>query len=96
MPTLTIEYRDENERLALEQAVAYVTQLQKLALTAPAGSVLAICEQQAVADGRTLMRQTLSAALNSRIVAGEQKGGAPAVVRRRTPGAPRDDTPAPS
>ena len=27
MPTLTIEYRDENERLALEQAIAYVSRL---------------------------------------------------------------------
>ena len=96
MPTLTIAYRDENERLALEQAIAYVTQLQKLALTAPDGSVLAVCEQQAVAEGRTLMRQTLGAALNSRIVAAEQKGGTPAVARRRTPDAPRGDTPAPS
>ncbi|MSU80721.1 MAG: hypothetical protein EXS16_21865 [Gemmataceae bacterium] len=34
MPTLTIEYRDDSERLALEQAIAYVSQLRQVALTA--------------------------------------------------------------
>ena len=29
MPTLTIEYRDESHRIALEQAIAYVTQLRR-------------------------------------------------------------------
>src|SRR4051794_32422838 len=44
MPTLTIEYRDEDERLALEQAIAYVTDLRQLAVEAPAGTVLEACE----------------------------------------------------
>src|SRR5262249_8697684 len=47
MPTLTIEYRDESERLALEQAIAYVTDLRQLALDAPAGTVLDACERLA-------------------------------------------------
>jgi hypothetical protein len=34
MPTLTIEYQDANERLALEQALAYLAQLRQLALAA--------------------------------------------------------------
>jgi hypothetical protein len=96
MPTLTIQYRDENERLALEQAIAYVTQLHQLALTAPDGSVLAACEQRALADGRALLRSTLAAALDSRIAAAEQKGGPPASAPRRTPDGVRADTAAPS
>ena len=96
MPTLTIEYRDENERLALEQAIAYVAQLRQLALTAPDGTVLAVCEQHALADGRALLRSTLAAALHSRIEAAEHKGGPPASAPRRTPDGPKADTRAPS
>ena len=92
MPTLTIEYRDDAERLALEQAIAYVSHLRQLALDAPDGSVLAACEQLALADGRALLRSTLAAALNSRTEAAEKKGGAPASARRRTLAVPRADT----
>ena len=91
MPTLTIEYRDDAERLALEQAVAYVTHLRQLALDAPDGSVLAACEQLALTDGRGLLRSTLAAALDSRTQDAEKKGGPPASALRRTPDAPRAD-----
>ena len=96
MPALTIEYRDANERLALEQAIAYIAQLRQLALAAPDGTVLAACEQHVLAAGRALLRATLAAALGSRIEAAEQKGGPPASARRRTPGAPKAAIRAPS
>jgi hypothetical protein len=96
MPTLTIEYRNEAERLALEQAIAYVAHLHQLAQDAPDGSVLAACEQLALADGRALLRTTLAAALDGRIAAAEQKGGPPAAAPKRTPGAPRAGTRGPS
>ncbi len=92
MPTLTIEYRDDSERLALEQAVAYVAHLRSVAQDAPDGAVLDACEKLALADGRDLLRSTLAAALEGRIGAAEQKGGPPASVRRRTPDAPRAAT----
>jgi hypothetical protein len=92
MPALTIEYRDDAERLALEQAIAYVAQLRQLAQDAPDGTVLAACEQLALRDGRALLRSTLAAALGGRIAAAEQKGGPRAAARRRTPGAPRAGT----
>jgi hypothetical protein len=95
MPTLTIEYRDDHERLALEQAIAYVAHLRQLAHDAPAGTVLDACEQLALADGRALLRSTLAAALHSRIARAEQKGGRPATAPRRTPGATRAGTSAP-
>ena len=44
MPTLTIDYRDDSERLALEQAIAYIAQLRPVAQDAPDGTVLAACE----------------------------------------------------
>ncbi len=96
MPVLTIPYTTDAERLALEQAVAYVTQLRHLALSAPDGTVLHACEQAALQDGRALLRSTLAAALEGRIAASEQKGGPPASAPRRTPGAPRAHTRAPS
>lgn len=96
MPTLTIEYHDAAERLALEQAIAYVAHLHQLAHDAPDGTVLQACEKLAVADGRALLRSTLAAALHGRIATAEQKGGPPAPAPRRTPDAPRADTPEPS
>jgi hypothetical protein len=96
MPTLTVEYRDESERLALEQAIAYVAQLHQLAQDAPDGSVLDACEKLALADGRALLRSTLAAALEGRVASAEQKGGPPAPAPRRTPAAPRAPTRAPS
>jgi hypothetical protein len=96
MPTLTIAYRDESERLALEQAIAYLAQLRQVAQDAPDGSVLDACEQLALAEGRALLRSTLAAALAGRVAVSEQKGGPPASARRRTPDAPRASTRAPS
>ena len=96
MPTLTIEYRDENERLALEQAIAYIGELRQLAIDAPASTVLGACEDLALDKGRTLLRSTLAAALHGRIAVAEQKGGTPAPAPRRTPDTPRGRTGGPS
>jgi hypothetical protein len=80
MPTLTIEYHDEAERLALEQAIAFFTQLRQVAQTAPAGTVLAACEQVALQDGRALLRRSLAAAVQARVDGAEAKGGRPATA----------------
>ncbi len=96
MPTLTIEYTDENERLALEQAIAYVSDLRQLALDAPAGTVLDACEGLTLDKGRALLRSTLAAALHSRVALAEQKGGRLASAPRRTPDAPKGRTRGPS
>jgi hypothetical protein len=96
MPVLTIEYKDERHRVALEQAIAYVTELRRAAQDAPDGSVLDACEKLALADGRALLRTTLAAALASRIDASEEKGGRPAAALKRTPDTPRAGTRAPS
>jgi hypothetical protein len=93
MPTLTIEYRNAAERLALEQALAYVAHLHQLAQEAPDGTVLAACEKLALADGRALLRSTLAAALEGRIHAAEQKGGSPDAAPMHTPNARRAPTP---
>jgi hypothetical protein len=92
MPTLTIEYRDENERLALEQAISYISDLRQIALDAPAGTVLDACEELALDKGRALLRTTLAAALHSRVAVVEQKKGTLGSVPRRTSDAPRART----
>ena len=96
MPSLTIDYRNDAERLALEQAIAYVSHLSQVAQDAPDGSVLAACEKLALGDGRSLLRSTLAAALEGRVASAEQKGGPPASAPRRTPDAPRAGTREPS
>jgi hypothetical protein len=92
MPTLTIEYHDPSHRIALEQAIAYVSQLRQAAQDAPSGTVLEACEKLALSDGRALLRSTLAAALQSRIELSEQKGGWPASAPRRTLATPRAGT----
>jgi hypothetical protein len=89
MPTLTIEYRDEQHRVALEQAIAYVAELRQVAQDAPSGFVLEACERLALGEGRALLRSTLAAALESRIELSEEKGGRLASAPKRTPDAPR-------
>ena len=92
MPTMTIDYRDENERIALEQAIAYLGQLRQVAVDAPAGTVLEACETLALDQGRALLRTTLAAALHGRIALAEQKGGTLAPAPKRIPAAPKART----
>jgi hypothetical protein len=96
MPTLTIEYQDDAERLALEQCLAYFAQIRQTALTAPDGTVLAACEQVALCEGRALLRSTLAAAVQSRVAVAEQKGGPHANAPKRTPDTPKASTSASS
>lgn len=80
MPVLTIEYRDDAERLALEQAIAFIAQMRQVAHTAPDGTVLAACEKVALQDGRALLRSSLAQAVQTRIADAEQKKGAHVVA----------------
>jgi hypothetical protein len=74
MPTATFHYATEDERVAIEAAIAYVCELRSLAQTAPAGRVLSMCEQQALEQGRKFLRANLESAVQSRIGQAEQKG----------------------
>ena len=87
MPTLTIEYQTEAERLILEQALAFFAQMRHVGATAPGGTVLAACERVALDSGRKLVRDTLASAVQSRADATDapkksrargSKGNAPA------------------
>jgi hypothetical protein len=65
MPTGTFEYRDDAERVAIEQAIAFVTQMRELACHAPPGQVLAACEGHALDAGRDLLRTTVQRAVQA-------------------------------
>lgn len=87
MPTLTIEYQTDAERLILEQAVAHVRGMNRLALSAAHGTVLAACEELALTNGRKLLRDALAAALQMRADATDAKKKSPATAARGdTPG----------
>ena len=66
MPTLTIEYATDAERLDLERAIAYLAEMRRVGATAPHGTVMAACEQLALGAGRQLLRDNLAAAVQAR------------------------------
>jgi hypothetical protein len=82
MPTLTIEYRSDAERLLLEQAIAFVTQMRQVAASAPDGTVIAACEQVALTDGRQFLRDTLGSAVQDRSDAADAQKKSPGRGRR--------------
>ena len=69
MPTITVtfDYETDAQRIALEQTLAYLQQLNRTAATAVAGVVLDTCEQVVLEQGRAVLRTTLQAALDARI-----------------------------
>lgn len=84
MPTLTIEYATDAERLELERAVAYLAEMRTIAATAAFGTVLDACETHALDAGRKLLRENLQSVVQSHIDAPKKrreparKGGTPA------------------
>jgi hypothetical protein len=90
MPTGMFDYRDDAERMAIEQAIAFVTQLRDLALTATPGQVLDQCENHALDAGRDLLRTTLQQAVQTSIDHAEEKKGRIASARAGADGVSSD------
>lgn len=84
MPTLTIEYTTETERLQYERMIAYVQEMLRLGASAAPGTVLDTCERFALDQGRKLLRDNLAAAVQARadvekkVPAGIRKAASPA------------------
>ena len=85
MPTLTIEYTTESERLQLERMVAYVREMNTLGMTSAPGTVLDACESFALDRGRTLIRDQLAAAVQVRADAEKKRPGRGRRVARLAP-----------
>ena len=81
MPTATFEYRSEPERVAIERAIAFVTEMHSLAQATPDGQILHACEGLALDQGRDLLRLTLQQAVQARVDTAEEKGAAHAPAR---------------
>lgn len=78
MPSLSVEYATEAERAALEQAIAFFTQMREVAAGAPDGTVLDACERLALGDGRAAIRGVLAAAVQARADAVDAQKKSPA------------------
>lgn len=84
MPTLTIEYATDAERLQYERAIAYVQELNRLGAAAAPGTVLDTCERFALERGRKLLRDNLADTLQARTDAAPKKS--PGTIPRGTSG----------
>jgi hypothetical protein len=86
-PTITIEIPAQAESF-VRQAIALHEELQDLALSAPDGTVLDVCETAVLEKGRDLNARILAEAVARRIEAAEKRGRrsvpAPAAGPRRT------------
>lgn len=94
MPSGTFEYRNEQERVAIERAIAFVAEMHSLAQTAPDGQALHACEGHALGAGRKLLRDVLQRAAQARIDDAEKKGGPPAPARAQAVSTSSGDAPA--
>ena len=88
MPTLTIEYATETERLQLERMIAYVQEMNRLGATAGHGTVLDTCERFALDRGRQLLCQNLEAAVQARADAEKKSPASAPKARRRDRSSP--------
>lgn len=73
MPTLTVVYNTEAEKQSYLQAIAFVSEMHALGLSAPEGSVLDACEALTLSKGRDFLRETLAGAAQARIDDVEKK-----------------------
>jgi uncharacterized protein with von Willebrand factor type A (vWA) domain len=93
MPTLTIHYETEAERLAYERAIAFAAELHRLGQDSPAAEVVDACEALALDRGRRLLRDGLAAAVQARVDRDEQKGATPRPSPAAMPGGTRGGGP---
>jgi hypothetical protein len=80
----------------VRRALAMLEEMEQLALTAPDGQVLDLCEQAVVEKGRRFQAATLGDAVARRVEAAEKKGRrsgcAPAVARKKIEGPSRGES----
>jgi hypothetical protein len=90
---VTMEFDARFEKL-MQRALLMAQEMEQLALIAPDGQVVDVCEEAVVDKGRKFQADMLSEAVARWVEAAEKKGppavceSAPAVARRRT-AAPR-------
>lgn len=85
---VTLEVDSPAQEALLRQYHAFLQEMEQLALAAPAGQVLDVCETAVLQKGQEVNRQVLEQAVQKRIAEVEKKGRrcgpAPAVGCERT------------
>ena len=74
MSHLPVVPQSDFQRQVLEQALALAVELERAAAAAPPGHPLDRCELLVLDQGRQLLRDTLTGALQQQILHGEKKG----------------------
>jgi uncharacterized membrane protein len=92
VPTFTFECHSDAELASLRQAALFLAELHSLAQTAPAGQVLPLAEEHALAAGRRFLRQALQTAAQDRIDGAEAKRGRRAAAPAPVPSASKGGT----
>src|SRR5262245_16545834 len=72
--TITLEVNSAEQEALVRQFHAMVLELDQLALTAPAGQVVDLCEAAVLERGQQVNCQVLQQAVRRRIAAREKKG----------------------
>ena len=75
MPTITVSYESEVERVAYQRAIDYAAEMLRVAWAVPDAQVVHACEGLALDQGRKLLRDSLGDAIQARIEAAEKKLG---------------------
>ena len=95
MSTKVMMEFDARFEAGMRRALAMFEEMEQLALTAPDGQVVDLCEQAVIEKGRNLQAQTLGEAVARRVEAAEKKGppsdAAPAVAKKKTATANHDN-----
>jgi len=91
---VTLEVDSADQERLLRQYHAFLQEMEQLALAAPDGRVLEVCETEVLRKSQDVNRQVLEQAVQKRIAAAEKKGRrcgpARAVEPGRTAVSPRD------
>ena len=72
--TMTLEVHSREQEALIRQFHTLVLELEQLALTAPAGQVVDVCEAAVLERGQQVNCQVLQQAVQQRIAALEKKG----------------------
>ena len=74
MPTITVTYESEAERVAYQRAIDYAAEMLRVVRAVPDAQVVDACEGLALDRGRKLLRDSLGDAIQARLDAAERKG----------------------
>ena len=72
--SVTLEVESSDQEKLVRQYHAFLQEMDQLALSAPEGQVLDLCEAAAVQKGQEVNRRTLEQAVQKRIDSVEKKG----------------------